>query len=154
MDQADACTTAGDHVERAPPGPETPIQGDKIFDVPPRNQYHLGREENIEEINQILSPTGCQQHAQPRSCLIHAMAGMGKTQIALEYAYRFRPLYDCIFWLEADKAQELAISFASIAEKVGLSQTDSVGLDRKIKVAKDWLQRTGGPHHVVLHLLL
>ncbi len=71
------------------------------------------------------------------------MGGMGKTRIALEYAHRYRKLYDCVFWLGAQQLPMLWLSFASIAKQLGIPHAESMGGCRKYELAKDWLETTG-----------
>ncbi|KAK4043311.1 hypothetical protein C8A01DRAFT_32631 [Parachaetomium inaequale] len=48
------------------------------------------------------------------SCLVHAIGGMGKKEVALEYTYRFRHLYTHIFWVRAGSSELLAQSYEDI----------------------------------------
>jgi predicted secreted protein len=76
------------------------------------------------------------------------MGGMGKTQLALEYAYRFRSHYHCIFWLAADRGPELAQNLAEIAEILAERRylnpklLESMGQSRVIKEVMRWFERT------------
>ena len=71
------------------------------------------------------------------------MGGMGKTRIALEYAYRNRKFYDYIFWLGAQQLPKLELSFASIATKLGIPQSELMRGSRKYELVKEWLETTG-----------
>ena len=49
--------------------------------------------------------------------MIHAisgLAGMGKTQIAIEYAHRYFSEYDAVLWAKADSLDALNADFTSI----------------------------------------
>ncbi|MCJ1398272.1 hypothetical protein MMC11_001469 [Xylographa trunciseda] len=70
-----------------------------------------------------LQNTG-QAIGNPICCVLHGLGGTGKTQTALEYTYRYREAYDAMFWLSAERDPELASSFALIALKLGLVETN------------------------------
>ncbi|MCJ1281119.1 hypothetical protein MMC26_000437 [Xylographa opegraphella] len=121
----------------------TSIPTNGVFDVPySKNQYFRGRTSELDQIHKRLSPKQQEVQSEPRSCLIHAMGGMGKTQIALEYAYRNRRFYHCIFWLGSQRAPELAVGYASIASKLGITGSGSMGLGRKIELVREWFETT------------
>ncbi|KAK0651087.1 P-loop containing nucleoside triphosphate hydrolase protein [Cercophora newfieldiana] len=78
-------------------------------------------------------------------CVIHGLAGMGKTQTALEYTYRYESRYDAIFWIRSETQAELSACYAAVACKLGLQESNSPAAadsDRNIEVARDWLGRT------------
>ncbi len=52
--------------------------------------------------------------------VISGLGGIGKTQTALEYAYKYRSEYDYIFWIRADSEFTIQTDFVQIAEKLNL----------------------------------
>lgn len=61
-----------------------------------RTDHFFGREENIQRIHKFL---GNQEEEKLRTYLIYGRRGVGKTQIALEYAQRFQSKFDAVFWV-------------------------------------------------------
>ena len=118
---------------------EVPIQG-IITGLPSQNDFFFGREKYLKDLHEQLVPSSedCR-----KSCLVHGMAGMGKTQVVIEYIYRFKKSYRCIFWLGSQRPPELAVNFAQIAGKVGIPKYESMGQGRRIEAVKDFLERTG-----------
>jgi hypothetical protein len=53
---------------------------------------------------------------------ISGLGGIGKTQIALEYAYRYRDEYYAIFWLTGDTAETLRTDFIGLATLLNLPE--------------------------------
>jgi len=72
----------------------------RLWVVPsPRNPFFTGREELLQQIHTSL----CVDHlaALGPSCALHGLGGIGKTHLALEYAYRHAPEYAAVFWITA-----------------------------------------------------
>ena len=142
------------HNDQADPNVKASSSEKPIFNVPTRYQYFHGREDILVEIGRTLSSSSAGLPQQQCSCLIHAMGGMGKTQIALEFAHRNRDYYQYVFWLGAHQAPELAISFASIAMKLKAPDADTMGLGRRIEFVKDWLESKSNIHRKVEKMTL
>ncbi|MBW6475433.1 MAG: hypothetical protein K0B14_20065, partial [Anaerolineaceae bacterium] len=76
------------------------LKNKKFSNVPyPRNNAFVGREDQLLEIQnkfrQIIS-------SKKNIILLTGLGGIGKTQLALEYAYRYQDLYtDGIFWVNS-----------------------------------------------------
>ena len=54
--------------------------------------------------------------------MLVGLGGIGKTQIALAYAYRYMHDYHTIVWLRADSLQTFRLDFASIATLLNLPE--------------------------------
>src|SRR5258708_35494629 len=52
--------------------------------------------------------------------VVHGAGGVGKTHLALEYAYRHLSHYPLIWWLPADEPNTLASFFLALAEQLGV----------------------------------
>ncbi|WP_437303818.1 effector-associated domain EAD1-containing protein [Sorangium sp. So ce388] len=77
----------------------------------------LGRDEEIEQLHHVLTngTAGTQ-----RAALV-GMGGVGKTQLALEYAHRYRSDYPGgVYWVNA--AAPLVAELANLAERLDLSE--------------------------------
>ena len=79
-------------------------------DVPPQNRGFTGREELLAAVREALLAGG---NAVVQA--LHGMGGVGKTQLAIEYAYRFTGSYDLVWWIAAEQPALIAGQFAALA---------------------------------------
>ncbi|RFU30133.1 hypothetical protein B7463_g6191, partial [Scytalidium lignicola] len=107
-----------------------------VFLVPfARNDDLVARESIFETVDRLLMSSS--NH--PRAA-IWGLGGCGKTQIALEYAYRRRETTSCsVFWVHADSENRFIQHYSNIARQAGLSQ-DLKGLDL-LHAVHQWLER-------------
>ncbi|MFZ1415997.1 MAG: tetratricopeptide repeat protein, partial [Defluviicoccus sp.] len=56
---------------------------------------------------------------------ITGLGGIGKSQLAIEYAYRYRADYDLAWWLRAEEQATLVADFAALASKLDLPEKDA-----------------------------
>lgn len=72
------------------------------------------------------------------------LGGIGKTQTALEYAYRSRDTYDAVFWVRAAGRETLIADFVALAHLLDLP--GRVASDQMLVVAavKRWLEQHEG----------
>lgn len=83
-----------------------------IWNVPyNRNPNFTGREKQLEEIHRSLNSRDPLQRAQA----IYGLGGVGKTQLALEYAYRHRDEYAIIWWVRAEESTTLITDFLRLS---------------------------------------
>ncbi|WP_433728419.1 hypothetical protein ACQP2Y_14895 [Actinoplanes sp. CA-051413] len=45
---------------------------------------------------------------------LHGIGGVGKSQIAIEYAYRYRADYDVVWWIPAEHDPEITMSLVDL----------------------------------------
>ena len=71
------------------------------------------------------------------------MGGLGKTEIATEFAVRSKEQFDALFWIRADEAAKLDAAFSNIAKQLGLEDpADSKNHVVSRELVKGWLSRS------------
>ena len=73
---------------------------------------------------------------------LHGIGGTGKTQIALEYAYRNKNRYDAILWVAAETAVKLARSYTDLGRGLGIFEGSIQNTDQACDLLKRWLANT------------
>ena len=102
-----------------------------------RNVYFTGREDILLELHGRLQG-GSAVINQTQG--IAGLGGIGKTQTAVEYAYRhFEVAYDWVFWLRADTLVNLQTDLGAVARQVGAVADPNLELEQQIQVALRWL---------------
>jgi tetratricopeptide (TPR) repeat protein len=105
----------------------------RIRILPLRNQLFTGREGQLELVGQRLKENS--------SVALIGLAGIGKTQLALEYAHCSYPdVYRAVFWVDAANSTILLASYDKIARKLGLSEQDERDQELRILAVKSWLE--------------
>lgn len=103
----------------------------------PRNSFFTGREELLHTLHERLKSE--QNMALTQSWAISGLGGIGKTQIALEYAYQHRQDYVAVFWISAATQESLQAGLAALAELLQLPEKDEHDHQRVIRAVKQWL---------------
>ena len=86
----------------------------RIDIMPARNPRFTGRETELRRLREQLRDSGT---AILSPVSLHGLGGVGKTQLALEYAYRFKADYDLVWWVNCGQPQFIDASIADLAER-------------------------------------
>ncbi|KAL2070235.1 hypothetical protein VTL71DRAFT_13261 [Oculimacula yallundae] len=109
------------------------------------NPDFIGRDDIIVAMDKKLLPRKSPVVGNVQSTRLFALCGMGgigKTDLAVEYAHMRRSTFGAVFWLEAGGVSQLASDFGRIAVQLGLQTPDEAdNLESNIEIAKSWLSR-------------
>jgi tetratricopeptide (TPR) repeat protein len=122
--------------------PQYPGDSPAITNLPPRNPAFSGREGALEELNRNLAITSTA--AVTQQATVHGLGGVGKTQLAIEYAYRHASEYDIIWWVAAEKPLTIPGQLAALARRLGIAELDDqaqiiAGLWYELRRRDRWL---------------
>src|SRR6266487_1874612 len=108
-----------------------------IWNVPYRhNPFFTGREDLLRLLRDKLTTAKAAALTQPQA--ISGLGGIGKTQVALEYAYRYREAYRFVFWVRAASRETLTSDFVTIANLLLLPEKGEQDQNQVIIAVKQW----------------
>jgi tetratricopeptide (TPR) repeat protein len=122
--------------------------------IPPRNINFTGREELLDRLHGIIGDkvtavlpedllgigTGPETRGAGIPRALQGIGGVGKTQLAIEYAYRYRSEYEVIWWISADQPVLVRSSLAALGPALGLS-TGASGIEDAAEAVLSALRR-------------
>jgi tetratricopeptide (TPR) repeat protein len=112
--------------------------------VPQRNKNFTGRSDILTRLREsVASKITAVLPEDPLPRVLQGLGGVGKTAVAIEYAYRFRSDYDLVWWIPADQLPLVRASLAALAGRLGLEAAS--GIDSAAAAALDSLRR-GDPY--------
>ncbi|MFD3927461.1 FxSxx-COOH system tetratricopeptide repeat protein [Streptomyces sp. NPDC058614] len=118
--------------------PRFPLEQPEVWGgVPRRNVRFTGRETLLTEVRRLFQDTDFGAVA------LHGMSGVGKTQLAMEYVYRFSSEYDVVWWVNAGQRVTYRGQLAGLAPQLRLSTGAEYG--ERIRAVRQALHR-GEPY--------
>jgi tetratricopeptide (TPR) repeat protein len=146
---ATAQLLAGVRLDRAKPTGRRPYPGGQVtpgrlrfpgrrpavFNAPARNLHFTGRNDLLHVLRTHLAKhaTG----AVVQAGAVHGLGGVGKTQLAIEYAHRYAADYDLVWWIPAEQPAAISGQLAQLARRLGLPELRN--LEEQVGVVFDAL---------------
>jgi len=101
-------------------GPRLPGSLPRVWNVPARNPGFTGRDGLLVAVRERLVD-GDRAVVQA----LHGMGGVGKTQLAMEYAHRFAGAYELAWWINSEQAALIGDQFAALGADLGCVRADA-----------------------------
>ena len=109
----------------------------EIWNVSRRhNAFFTGRDHLLQQLFDGFAPESAIGMAISQA--ITGLGGMGKTQTAAEYAYRYREYYRAVLWVKAETQEDLVTHFQTIASSLKLPQERLQDRTSLIQTMHEW----------------
>jgi DNA-binding SARP family transcriptional activator len=110
-------------LESPDPGRSVPMTGRSktapplpaVWNVGPRNPGFVGRDSTLTHLRERLQSGGTAVVQ-----ALHGVGGVGKTQVAIEYAHRHAEDYDVVWWVSAEETGLIGEQYAALAAELDL----------------------------------
>ncbi|MDT7842462.1 FxSxx-COOH system tetratricopeptide repeat protein [Streptomyces justiciae] len=121
-------------------GPRLPGSLPRVWNIPARNAGFTGRDDLLVQVR-----TGLAGARAVAVLALDGRGGVGKTQLAIEYAHRFSGEYELAWWVAAEDAALIPDQLAGLAVATGCAQTDASqaeavrALGEELRTRQRWL---------------
>ena len=128
----------GAATEAGPGGQPAPPTVLAAWQVPfRRNPFFTGREAVLARLAALLGAGKAAAISQTQA--LSGLGGIGKTQTAVEYAYRHRQNYQAVFWARAETRETLKADLVQAADLLALPEQQEQDQSRIVAAVKRWL---------------
>ncbi|RDW56928.1 HET-domain-containing protein [Coleophoma crateriformis] len=119
-------------------------------------QNFVARETELRKIHESLGGDGYNSR---RIVVLHGLGGIGKTQLTVAYAKRYRENYSAVFWLNIKDEDSLKQSFTKIATQISrehpsasqLSSIDMTDGSMVVDAVKSWLSLPDNTRWLIIY---
>lgn len=145
----------------------------RVYDsyLPPRNKRFIGRTEELESLRKtLLEECSLPQSSTCATINLYGPVGMGKTEIAQEFAHSHRDRFTSVFWIPATSRQSIEQGLVEIAntlrqqlhgpsskifseilnESPSKAEIKKDQLDQTLKAVMEWFQSTENSEWLVI----
>jgi tetratricopeptide (TPR) repeat protein len=98
-----------------------------VANLPPRNPTFTGRTELLDQLHTSLHPGQAAAVVQIQAQALHGLGGIGKTQLALEYAHAHAHDYDLVWWVVAEQPAAISGQLVALARRLGIPEAADQG---------------------------
>jgi hypothetical protein len=110
-------------VTRLEQAPSFPGHGPAISNLPPRNPTFTGRDGLLARLHQQLTAADTRADG-PVAVVagaLYGLGGVGKTQLALEYAHRYAADYDLLWWIPSENPLLIPTLLTRLGSRLGIA---------------------------------
>jgi tetratricopeptide (TPR) repeat protein len=109
-------------------------------EIPFQNPDFIGREEELEALHSFLSGKSSSTAliGHPLEA-VHGLGGVGKTELAAEYAHRYRDEYDLVWWIRAEQEDAIGAALVGLGTRLDLENFQPQDRDYSVGLVMDAL---------------
>ncbi|MFP1626646.1 FxSxx-COOH system tetratricopeptide repeat protein [Streptomyces sp. 5K101] len=98
-----------------------PDEPPPVSNLERRNRRFTGRRQTLEQLQRMLAAQTADAPADaPAVVALHGSGGIGKTEVAREYAHRYAGEYDTVWWVRSHTPLLAREDFAALAAELGI----------------------------------
>ncbi|WP_165969334.1 FxSxx-COOH system tetratricopeptide repeat protein [Actinomadura sp. KC06] len=135
----------GDEIVQAAatlPAPETVRPAARIVGLPrPATPVFLGRLDDYERLEQVLAAAG---ETVVVTQALYGMGGVGKSELALQFAHRSRARYEAVWWVTAESPQQVEAGLAELTRHLVQDAARAATTEDAAAWAVGWLRAHPG----------
>lgn len=118
-------------------------------EIPHRNRNFTGRVSELKTLQANLTSRGANDR--PPIQVVTGMGGIGKTEIATEFAHRYRDQYEIIWWIRAEHPDRARDALIALGQRLELRQVATDGRDRAISAVLNALTSGSWPSWLLVY---
>jgi len=101
-------------------------------------EQFIGREEEMARLREMLLSSGRSAITDPLA--LEGLGGIGKTRLALEYAWQHLPDYEWVFFIRADTPETLRAGLAGLADRewLGIPEAAETAEETRLQAVLRW----------------
>ena len=123
--------------------PRLPGALPQVWNVPPRSVLFTGRGPVLASLRQHFRAGGGPTVVEA----MHGWGGVGKTSVAIEYAYRYATFYDLVWWVDAEQPALIGDQFTTLAIEAGWVNVETI---TPLALAQVWRRLRTTPRWLVV----
>jgi tetratricopeptide (TPR) repeat protein len=107
-------------------------------EIPFRNPNFIGREKELADLRAYLLADSTALIGQPVQT-VFGLGGVGKTELAAEYAHRYRDEYDLVWWIRSEREDAITAALVALGMRLQLEEFRPGERDYSMGVVMDAL---------------
>ncbi|KAK0639179.1 tpr repeat-containing protein [Cercophora newfieldiana] len=111
------------------------------------NLRFFSRSDELRKLREYLDPTIVS--TQLKAIGIHGLGGVGKSQLALQYANTSMDKYALIAWIPSENRIKMLQGLCELATKLGLVDGGAEDDARSVQLVRDWLNKVKRPYLLI-----